>query len=58
MVLALLTLSNDGCRSLHHHSVAAERNIKEEENRDGDGDRQTGRYRGRRCKKKERMCIM
>lgn len=25
MVLALLTLSNDGCRSLHRHNRAAER---------------------------------
>lgn len=28
VVLALLTLSNDGCRSLHRHNMAAEREIK------------------------------
>lgn len=29
VVLALLTLSNGGCRSLHHHNMAAETERKE-----------------------------
>lgn len=31
VVLALLTLSNDGCRSLHRHNIATERNREEKE---------------------------
>ena len=43
MVLALLTLSSDGCRSLHRHKVAAERLCDADEREDKHGGKEGGK---------------
>ena len=57
VVLALLTLSNDGCRSLHRHNMAAEREIKKRKETEME-ERCTRTEDGSRGVKKERLWIM
>lgn len=57
VVLALLTLSNDGCRSLHHHNMAAERKNEEEKEIEMEA-RHTRTKDESRGVSKKRLCVM